>query len=52
VLSDGELLPFFTRPISAALWITIVAVIALRFPAVRRTLSRLVPWRTSATESK
>jgi len=52
VLSDGELLPFFTRPISAALWITIVVVIALRFPAVRRTLSRLVPWRTSATESK
>jgi len=52
VLSDGELLPFFTRPISAALWITIVVVIALRFPAVRRTLSRLVPWRTSAAESK
>ena len=24
VLSDGSLTPFFTRPISAVLWITIV----------------------------
>ena len=26
VLSDGSLEPFFTRPISAVLWITIVLV--------------------------
>jgi len=52
VLSDGDLAPFFMRPISAVLWITIVLVIALRFPAVRRALSRLVPWRASAAESK
>jgi putative tricarboxylic transport membrane protein len=52
VLSDGELLPFFTRPISAVLWITIVVVIALRFPAVRRLFSRALPRRASATESK
>ena len=52
VLSDGELLPFFTRPISAALWITIVVVIALRFPAVRRLLSRIVPRRRLSTETK
>jgi putative tricarboxylic transport membrane protein len=49
VLSDGELLPFFTRPISAVLWITIVVVIALRFPAVRRLFSRALPRRASAT---
>ena len=27
VLSDGNFLPFFTRPISAVLWITIVVVV-------------------------
>jgi putative tricarboxylic transport membrane protein len=52
VLSDGELLPFFTRPISAALWITIVAVIALRFPAVRRLVTRILPRRRPSMESK
>lgn len=39
VLSDGELTPFFTRPISAALWVTIVLVIALRFPFVQRLIA-------------
>jgi putative tricarboxylic transport membrane protein len=52
VLSDGGLLPFFTRPISAALWITIVAVIALRFPAVRRLVTRILPRRRPSMESK
>jgi putative tricarboxylic transport membrane protein len=47
VLSDGDLAPFFTRPISAALWITIFVVIALRFPPVRRLVARLVPRRTA-----
>ncbi len=41
VLSDGELLPFFTRPISAVIWITIVLVILLKIPAVGRMLGRL-----------
>jgi putative tricarboxylic transport membrane protein len=40
VLSDGSLLPFFTRPISAVLWITIVIVIAMKFPAVRNLFKR------------
>ena len=52
VLSDGELGPFFTRPISAALWITIVVVIALRFPAVRRLVTRILPRRRPSMESK
>jgi putative tricarboxylic transport membrane protein len=39
VLSDGDLLPFFTRPISAVLVATIALVIAFRFPAVRRLVS-------------
>ena len=52
VLSDGELAPFFTRPISAVLWITIVVVIALRFASVRRLLQRLLPRRAAATGSK
>ncbi|HVK84521.1 MAG TPA: tripartite tricarboxylate transporter permease [Kofleriaceae bacterium] len=47
VLSDGDLTPFFTRPISAVLWITIALVIALRFPFVRRFLAR-APRRPAA----
>ncbi len=40
VLSDGDLTPFFTRPISAVLFGIIVLVVLLRLPAVRRRL----PW--------
>ena len=40
VLSDGDLLPFFTRPISAVLVATIALVIAFRFEPVRRLVSR------------
>lgn len=40
VLSDGSLEPFFTRPISAVLWITIVLVIVLKFEGVRRLFRR------------
>jgi putative tricarboxylic transport membrane protein len=40
VLSDGDLLPFVTRPISAVLVVTIALVIAFRFEAVRRLVSR------------
>jgi hypothetical protein len=36
VLSDGDLSPFFTRPISAALFGIIAIVILLRVPAVNR----------------
>jgi putative tricarboxylic transport membrane protein len=52
VLSDGDLAPFFTRPISAVLWITIVLVVLLRFAAVRRLLARVLPRRASSMESK
>jgi putative tricarboxylic transport membrane protein len=41
VLSDGDLIPFFTRPISAALWITIVVVIAFKIPGLGDRLGRL-----------
>jgi putative tricarboxylic transport membrane protein len=30
VLSDGNLEPFFTRPISLVIWVTIVLLIALK----------------------
>jgi putative tricarboxylic transport membrane protein len=40
VLSDGDLTPFFMRPISAALWITIVLVVLLKIPAVSQRLAR------------
>jgi putative tricarboxylic transport membrane protein len=42
-LSDGDLAPFFTRPISAAFVALIVLTILASLPAVRRTLGRLVP---------
>jgi putative tricarboxylic transport membrane protein len=42
VLSDGSLLPFFTRPISMVLWITIVMVILMKLPAVQQLFRRRV----------
>lgn len=42
VLSDGDLTPFFTRPISAMLWITTALIIVLALPPVRRVAARLL----------
>ncbi len=39
-LSDGDLTPFFTRPISAVFVIIIILSIALGVPAVRNAISR------------
>ena len=39
-LSDGELAPFFTRPISAVFVVVIAVSIAVGIPAVRRAISR------------
>ncbi len=50
VLSDGDPTPFFARPISAVLWISIVIIVALKFPAVRRALKRISPRRTPAQD--
>jgi putative tricarboxylic transport membrane protein len=47
VLSDGDLTPFFTRPISATLFGILVLVVLLRLPLVRRLLNRNKP-RTAA----
>ncbi|MBT0959439.1 tripartite tricarboxylate transporter permease [Alphaproteobacteria bacterium KMM 3653] len=41
VLSDGELTPFLTRPISAVLWVTALGFILLSMPAVRRWIGGL-----------
>ena len=40
VLSDGNLAPFVTRPISAVLCALIVLIVLLRLPPVRRLLQR------------
>lgn len=40
VLSDGDLAPFFTRPISGVLFGVIVLVILFRLPALRRLFVR------------
>jgi len=40
VLSDGDLLPFFTRPISAVLVFGILLIVLLRFSFVRRFFTR------------
>lgn len=44
-LSDGDPTPFFTRPISAVLWIVTLLLILSAIPAVRRTVGRAVGWR-------
>jgi putative tricarboxylic transport membrane protein len=43
VLSDGDLSPFFTRPISATLFGIIALVILLRIPAVNRLITAKRP---------
>src|SRR5918996_2170109 len=48
VLTDGSLTPFFTRPISLVLWVTIVITVLLSFRRMRSVLGRLVPRRASA----
>ena len=42
-LSDGDLTPFFTRPISAVFVALILLTILASLPAVRRALGRLLP---------
>ncbi|MDX1541199.1 MAG: tripartite tricarboxylate transporter permease, partial [Geminicoccaceae bacterium] len=42
VLTDGDLIPFFTRPISAVLWIAILITVLLGIGAVRRRVSSLL----------
>ena len=51
VLSDGDLGPFFTRPISAILAFTIVMVVLLKVPAVSRRLGRLTGQRAPPPSS-
>jgi len=41
VLSDGELTPFFTRPISAVLWVTIAIVVLLKVPGFTGLVGRM-----------
>jgi putative tricarboxylic transport membrane protein len=43
VLSDGDLTPFFTRPISLVLVTIITVAVLMRFSAVRRAAARLLP---------
>jgi putative tricarboxylic transport membrane protein len=41
-LSDGDLTPFFTRPISAVLWIVTLLLVLSAVPAVRRPIARII----------
>jgi putative tricarboxylic transport membrane protein len=41
VLSEGDLAPFVTRPISAVLFTTIVLIVLFRFEWMRRLVRRL-----------
>lgn len=52
VVSGGSFEPFFTRPISAVLWVTILITVLLGVPAVQRRLGRLFRrGRTGAAEA-
>jgi putative tricarboxylic transport membrane protein len=44
-LSDADLTPFFTRPISAVLAVTTLLLIASAIPAVRKLVRRTLPQR-------
>lgn len=44
-LSDGDLTPFFTRPISVLLWVTTLLLILGSIPGVRRMFARV--WQRS-----
>jgi putative tricarboxylic transport membrane protein len=50
VLSDGDLTPFFTRPISIILWGSALLFIALSMPSSRRLLGRLIGRRAKPGE--
>jgi hypothetical protein len=39
-LSDGDLTPFFTRPISAVLWVVTLLLVLGAIPVVRRAVAR------------
>jgi len=41
VLSDGSLLPFFTRPLSAVLALIVLIVLLSQVPAARRLWQRV-----------
>ena len=43
ILSDGDLTPFLTRPVSAAFALVIAVSVVVSVPAVRRRLARLIP---------
>jgi putative tricarboxylic transport membrane protein len=42
VLSDGDLTPFFTRPISIVLWVITLAAILMNIGAVNVAIGRAV----------
>ena len=44
VLSAGDLTPFFTRPISAVLWVTTLVVVLFALPPVRNAVTRYMRW--------
>jgi putative tricarboxylic transport membrane protein len=50
VLSDGDPTPFFTRPISLALWLTIAVTVLMSFAWFRRALARALPKRGKGAE--
>ena len=49
VLSDGSLLPFFTRPISAVLALLVLVMLLAQLPLVQRWLAKRRPAGTGAT---
>ncbi len=45
VLTDGDLAPFFTRPISAVIWVAVLLTVLLSFASVRGAVGRLLRGR-------
>ena len=51
MLSDGSLLPFFTRPISMAFALVTVFTILLYVPAFKRTVNRITSGAKAGVKS-
>jgi putative tricarboxylic transport membrane protein len=47
VLSDGDLTPFFTRPISVVLFLLIAATVLLNIPVFHRAALSLWTWASA-----
>lgn len=52
LLSDGDPAPFFTRPISAVIFLLILSTILMSVPAIKHRVTGLFAWRRHASRGR